>query len=84
MSIRLPVAICFLIILGACSKVNQENYSKLKFGMTKSEVEAAIGAPRECAGAAGMSSCTWGDELHGISVQYAGDKVLLYSGKGLK
>jgi hypothetical protein len=31
-----------------------------------------------------MSSCTWGDEQRFISVQYAGDKVMLFSGKGLK
>jgi hypothetical protein len=31
-----------------------------------------------------MSSCTWGDEKSFISVQYAADKVLMYSGQGLK
>jgi len=31
-----------------------------------------------------MSSCTWGDKTSFISVQYAGDKVLMFSGQGLK
>ncbi|KAI1692811.1 lipocalin-like domain-containing protein [Ditylenchus destructor] len=30
-----------------------------------------------------MSSCTWGDKTSFISVQYAGDKVLMFSGQGL-
>ena len=52
--------------------------------MAKAEVEALLGAPTECAGAIGISSCNWGDEKTFISVQYAGDKVLLFSGQGLK
>ncbi|CAE6949564.1 MULTISPECIES: hypothetical protein [Pseudomonas] len=73
---------CLLIV--ACSKVNQENYAKLESGMTKPEVEKLLGAPDDCAGAMGMSSCTWGDSKHFISVQYAGDKVIMFSGEGLK
>lgn len=60
-----------------------ENYSKLKTGMSKAEVEQLLGTPAECSGALGMSSCT-GDEKSFISVQYAADKVLIYSGQGLK
>ena len=36
------------------------------------------------AGALGMSSCTWGEKNRFISVQFAGDKVMMFSGKGLK
>ncbi|MVW74531.1 outer membrane protein assembly factor BamE domain-containing protein [Pseudomonas xionganensis] len=84
MSLRTPALLLCCLALVACSKVNQENYSKLKPGMTKTEVEGLLGGPTECAGALGMSSCTWGDEQRFISVQYAGDKVLMFSGKGLK
>lgn len=73
-----------VVTLAACSKINEENYSKLKVGMTKSEVEALIGEPKECSGAMGVASCFWGDEKASISVQYAGDKVMLFSGQGLK
>ena len=62
----------------------QENYSKLSAGMAKSEVETLLGKPTDCSGALGMSSCTWGDKNSFISVQYAGDKVLMFSGQGLK
>ncbi len=72
------------VLLAACSKVTQENYSKLSAGMPKAQVEALLGSPTDCAGALGMSSCTWGDEKSFISVQYAGDKVLMFSGQGLK
>ena len=73
-----------LLTLAACSKVNQENYSKLSAGMPKAEVEKLLGSPTDCSGALGMSSCTWGDKNSFISVQYAGDKVLIFSGQGLK
>lgn len=72
------------VLLAACSKINQENYAKLEAGMTRAEVESLLGGPTECSGALGMSSCTWGDQQRFISVQYAGDKVLMFSGKGLK
>ncbi|MDV7212346.1 SmpA / OmlA family protein [Azotobacter beijerinckii] len=73
------------LLLAACSDpLNQENYSKLKPGMTRPEVEQLLGKPTECSGAFGFSSCTWGDQRTFISVQYGGDKVLLFSGQGLR
>lgn len=84
MSLRHFVLLSCCLWLAACSKVNQENYSRLKPGMTKVEVEGLLGGPTECSGALGISSCTWGDDSSFISVQYAGDKVLMFSGKGLK
>lgn len=72
------------VVLVACGKVNQDNYAKLHAGMTKAEVENLLGSPTECSGALGMSSCTWGDQVSFISVQYAGDQVMMYSAKGLK
>ena len=83
-SFRTLAVVAFCVVLAACSKINQENYSKIKAGMNKAEVEQLLGTPTECSGALGMSSCTWGDEKSFISVQYAADKVLMYSGQGLK
>jgi hypothetical protein len=84
MSLR-PLAVLLCCVwLAACSKINQENYARLKPGMTKTEVEGLLGGPTECSGALGISSCTWGDDTSFISVQYAGDQVLMFSGKGLK
>lgn len=84
MSFRRLAPVAFCVVLAACSKVNQENYSKIKTGMTKAEVEDLLGKPAECSGALGVSSCTWGDDKAFISIQYAGDKVLLFSAQGLK
>ncbi|MCR4510939.1 outer membrane protein assembly factor BamE [Pseudomonas sp. 32.2.56] len=84
MSLRVVVLLAGCLLLVACNKVNQDNYAQLKPGMSKDEVERLLGGPDECAGALGMSSCTWGDEQRFISVQYAGDKVLMFSGKGLQ
>lgn len=84
MSLRSFALLSCCLLLAACNKVNQANYSQLEAGMTKSEVEQLLGKPSECAGALGVTSCTWGDEQSMISVQFAGGKVLMFSGKGLK
>ncbi|BAP42894.1 outer membrane protein assembly factor BamE [Pseudomonas sp. 21LCFQ02] len=83
MPLRYIALLASLVFLGACNKINQENYSKLSSGMQKAQVEDLLGKPTECSGALGMSSCTWGNEKTFISVQYAGDKVLMFSGQGL-
>lgn len=84
MSMRHFLLLATCALLAACGKVNQANYSKLEAGMTKADVEKLLGSPSECSGAVGLTSCTWGDEKAYISVQFAGDKVVLFSGQGLK
>ncbi len=84
MSLRPLALLSLCVLLTACNKINQDNYSKIHAGMTKGEVEQLLGAATDCSGALGMSSCTWGDKDAFISVQYAGDKVVIYSGQGLK
>ena len=84
MRLRSLALLAGCVMLAACGKVNQENYAKLYSGMNKAEVENLLGKPAECSGALGMSSCTWGDQVSFISVQYAGDKVIMFSSKGLK
>lgn len=84
MSLRHLSLIAAVVLLAACSPVTQENFAKLKAGMPRAEVEALLGKPGECAGALGMSSCTWGQKNRFISIQFAGDKVMMFSGKGLQ
>ena len=84
MSLRFITVLAACALLAACSKVSQENYAKLKAGMAKTEVESLLGSPTECSGAIGLTGCTWDDEKAFISVQFAGDKVLMFSGRGLK
>ncbi|MGI4836239.1 MAG: outer membrane protein assembly factor BamE [Janthinobacterium lividum] len=84
MSLRSLALLSLCVLLTACNKINQENYSKIHAGMSKAEVEQLLGTATDCSGALGMSSCTWGNKDAFISVQYAGDKVVIYSGQGLK
>jgi hypothetical protein len=84
MSLRSLALLSFCVLLAACSKVNQENYSKISAGMPRAEVENVLGKPTQCSGALGMSSCTWGDQKSFISIQYAADNVVLFSAQGLK
>lgn len=84
MSLRRFLLLSFCVFVTACSKVNQDNYSKIQVGMNKAEVENLLGTPTDCSGALGLSSCTWGDKEHYISIQYAGDKVVVFAGHGLK
>jgi hypothetical protein len=83
MSSRIAVVLLCLA-LAACSKVTQDNYAQLGAGMSRAEVEALLGKPDNCSGALGISSCTWGDGARFISVQYAGDKVVMFSGQNLR
>lgn len=84
MSLRPFSLIVAVVLLVACSPVTQENFAKLEAGMSRAEVEKLLGKPGECAGALGMSSCTWGQKNRFISIQFAGDKVMMFSGQGLK
>ncbi|MGK9066194.1 outer membrane protein assembly factor BamE domain-containing protein [Stutzerimonas chloritidismutans] len=84
MSFRHLLLIPTVALLAACSPVTQENFAQLKAGMSRAEVEELLGKPGECAGALGMSSCTWGQKNRFISIQFAGDKVMMFSGQGLK
>ena len=84
MYLRYVALLASLVLLSACNKINQENYSKLSSGMPKTQVDELLGSPTECSGALGLSSCTWGNEQTFISVRYAGDKVVMFSGQGLK
>jgi hypothetical protein len=72
-----------LLLLAACTKVTQENYSKIREGMTEPEVQAILGSPSESStttvlGISGTSS-RWvsGDTV--ISIRFVNGKVALSS-----
>ena len=73
-----------LLALAGCSKLTPENYAKLKVGMTYGEVTAILGAPDRCEDAMGFKSCRWGDDARNVTVRFAGDAVILYSGENLR
>jgi hypothetical protein len=70
--------------LTACSNLTQENYDKIKMGMSYKEVEALLGSGPTCDAVMGMKSCTWGGEDKYVKVQFMADKVVIHTAKGLK
>ena len=78
----LLLSLCFLTV--ACGNLSQENYEKIKVGMSYQEVEKILGSNPTCDSAMGMKTCTWGTAEKHVSVQFVADKVALHSAKGLK
>ncbi len=72
-----------VFFLTACSKVSQENYAKLKTGMSQAEVESILGSADMCTETLGTKTCTWGNESKNIMVNFVGDATLVISNKGL-
>ena len=73
-----------VVALAGCSKVTNENYKKLKLGMSYEEVNTIIGAPDNCFDVIGTKSCIWGkeDSKH-IKVSFIGDNAATFSTKDL-
>ena len=81
-SMLLIAALCFMAV--ACGNLTQQNYDKIKVGMSYQEVEKILGSNPTCDSALGVKSCTWGTADKHIKVQFVADKVTLSSAKGLK
>ncbi len=67
----------------ACSKVNKENYDKLKMGMGYDEVTALLGDPEKCETLLAFKSCTWGKDPKTITIRLAAEKVVLFESQGI-
>ncbi len=81
---RLAALAAAALLAAACSKVNAENYAKLKVGMTYQEATAILGGATRCDETAGFKTCTWGDEKSRITVRFAADKAVLYSAENIR
>ena len=79
------IFLCVVLILAAfgCSKVTQENYDKLKTGMSYDEVLKILGKPDNCESSLGVNSCIWGKPEKSIRVKFVSQKVVWTSSKGL-
>ena len=74
-----------------CSKVNRENYDKIKTGMTLSEVESVLGKGTETSGGSASIGdltgsakvITWNRDGTSITVTLVNDKVMTKSEEGL-
>lgn len=71
------------ITLLGCSKLNRENYDKIKVGMDYKEVISIIGEPDKCDSALVAKNCIWGDESKNITIKFISDKAVLPTMKGL-
>ncbi len=69
-----------LVLAGCGSNVNQENFDKIKAGMTKEEVTAILGKPDETSGfslgSLSGESATWKGKDASIDIQFANEKVM--------
>jgi hypothetical protein len=81
-------AAMLILLLGlqltGCSNLTQENYDKIKMGMSFQEVEKLLGSDSTCDSVMGMKSCTWGSSDRYVKIQFMADKVVLHAAKGLK
>lgn len=89
--VMLCLSVVLVCSLGGCAKVSQENYEKVKVGMTESEVEDILGSGKvqESGGASvGVFSLSgkvvrWGDDSKNITVTFANGEVIAKSQEGL-
>lgn len=70
----LIIALLLAGLLAACSKVTQENFSKLEAGMSEQQVYALLGEPTESSsinlGGLSGTSAVWRDKDAEIRVQF--------------
>lgn len=79
------IVLAAVLALSACSKLTNENYDKLKMGMSEQEVKAILGGPDNCSETLGTKSCIWGKEDGAyIKVSFVGDNAATFSNNGLK
>lgn len=71
------------MLLG-CSNLTMENYAKIEMGLSYSEVVNILGKPDNCSEALFVRSCIWGDEQKNITVNFVGDKVMLFTSTNIK
>ncbi|MCP4023112.1 MAG: outer membrane protein assembly factor BamE [Desulfobacteraceae bacterium] len=77
------VGFLLFVSLVGCTKLNQDNYNKIKVGMDYPQVIQIIGKPDKCDAALGTKGCIWGNDQKNITIQFIADKVVFSSMKGL-
>jgi hypothetical protein len=78
------IVLCgLLLFLGGCSKLNKENYDKLKIGMSYDEVIAIMGNADSCDAVMGAKNCIWGTSTKNITVKFMADNVVFFNSTGL-
>jgi hypothetical protein len=78
-TIRTTVFALAFLALAACTRISQENFSRIQTGMTEQEVSSILGSPSESSsgsmlGISGTSS-RWVSRDAEITVRFVGGKV---------
>jgi hypothetical protein len=80
---RMAIAVLLLALAAGCSKVNADNYAKVRANMTRDQVYNVLGKPDEVSGGdigpISMSTETWKGSKETVTVTFGGDKVVLKS-----
>ena len=71
------------LLLTGCSKLNRENYEKLKVGISYAEASAILGKAERCDDALGTTGCIWGGEDKNIKIRFIADKATFFSSEGI-
>ena len=76
----LAVAILLVCLTACSSRLNQENFDKIREGMSQREVREILGEPVDASGASilGLSAgeAAWKDDKTVITVHFLNDKVI--------
>ena len=85
--VKFVVVLAFLVpmmIFSGCSKVNKENYEKIKVGMSYQEVINVLGKPDSCEETiVKTKSCIWGSPEKHVEIKFIADTVAWHSYKGI-
>ena len=85
--IKLAVlAICIFSILAftGCSKVNKENYDRIKIGMSYEDAVKVLGKPDTCEEPVFKTkSCIWGSSDEQVKIKFVADTIAWRSSKGI-
>jgi hypothetical protein len=81
---RMICLIMLVCLLSGCTRLSQENYDKLKMGMTYEEVVSILGKPDTCSDTLVAKSCMWGNEQKNIKISFFGNKIIVYTSKSIK
>ena len=80
----LAICIFFMLAISGCSKVNKENYDKIKIAMSYEDVVGVLGQPDSCdESILKTKSCTWGSPDKHIKIKFMADVVAWRSSKGI-
>ena len=73
-----------LLFISSCSEISTKNYEKLEMGMEYKEVREILGNPDTCTESIRVKSCTWGNEIKYIKVNFLSDKAVVFSSAGIE